>query len=115
VPSWEEARRVLFGDRRRAGLVARCRDEESLISAAGEHHAYLAAYCAHIGRSRLAYTPIHVDDHCLQEFDDLRAEYEAMAAPWEERRERGLELEARRRRHLVKPDFAKALVDRWLS
>ena len=117
MPSWEEARRVLLGHRGRAGLVGRCRDEESLISAAREHHAYLAAYCAHIGRSRLAYAPVHADDDsALQELDELGAEYEAMAAPWEERRRRGLELDSRRRRQLVKPDFAKALPDRrWLS
>lgn len=114
VLTWEEARRALFGTEGRAGLIERCRDDESLIDAARGHHAYLAAYCAHLGRDRLAYAPIHAEenDRAERELDRLRAEYEAMAAPWEERRRRGLALEVRKLRHLSKPDFAKALRDR---
>jgi hypothetical protein len=114
VPTWEEARRALFGNRERAGLVERCRNDECLIAAAQDRHPYLAAYCAQLGRDRLAYAPIHVEenDRGGRELDRLRAEYEAMAAPWEERRRRGLALEVRKCGDLSKPDFAEALRDR---
>ena len=103
VRSREEARPGLFGDRGRAALVGRCRDDGSLISATRDHHAYLAAYVAHARRSHLASAPIRTDDdHGLQEVDDHRAEFEAMDAPWAERRQRVLELDARGPRHLVK-------------
>jgi hypothetical protein len=114
VPTWDKARRALFGTAGRAGLIERCRDDESLIAAARDRHPYLGAYCAHLGRDRLAYAPIHAEenDRGGRELDRLRAEYEAMAAPWEERRRRGIALEVRKRRDLSKPDFAKALRDR---
>jgi len=111
VPTWEEARRALFGTGARAGLVARCRDDEGLIAAAHDRHPYLAAYCAHIGRDRLAYAPIH-DQHNHRgraELELLRAAYEALAGPWEERRLRGLPLDLCRRGELRTPDYGEVL------
>jgi hypothetical protein len=113
VPTWPEARRALFGTGTRAGLVERCADDESLIAAALDRHPYLAAYCAHIGRDRLAFAPIHDDEHDRgrRELERLCAEYEALAAPWEERCERGHALEVRTG-ELRKPDYAGLVPDR---
>jgi hypothetical protein len=107
VPSWEEAQRVLFGTGVRAGLVARFRDGDSLVAAARDCHPYLGAYCAYLGRDRLASAPIREcdGDHGRDELERLRREYELLAAPWEERRLRGLTLDVRARGGLRKPDF----------
>jgi hypothetical protein len=111
VPSWEEAQRVLFGTGVRPGLVARWRDGDSLVAAARNCHPYLGAYCAHLGRERLASAPIYEceGDHGRDELERLRREYELLAAPWEERRLRGLALDVRAPGGLRKPDFAAAL------
>jgi hypothetical protein len=114
VPTWEEARRALFGTGARAGLVECCGDDESLIAAAHDRHPYLAAYCAHIRRDRLAHAPIHAEenDRGRRELERLREEYEALAAPWRERCARGHALEARGPGELRKPDYAGVLPDR---
>lgn len=111
VPTWEQARCALFGTGVPAGLVERCRDDESLIAAAHDCHPYLAAYCAHVGRDRLAYAPIHDEDNDrgLAELELLAETYEALAAPWEERRLRGLPLDQCRRGELRKPNYGEAL------
>jgi hypothetical protein len=113
VPTWAEARHALFGTGARSGLVARCPDDESLIAAALDRDPYLAAYCAHMGRDRLAFAPIHDDEHDRgrRELDRLRQEYEALAAPWEERCERGHALDVRSG-DLRKPNYAGVVPDR---
>lgn len=113
VPTWAEARHALFGAGARSGLVARCPDDESLIAAALDRDPYLAAYCAHMGRARLAFAPIHDDEHGRgrRELDRLRQEYEALAAPWEERCERGHTLDARSG-DLRRPNYADVVPDR---
>ncbi len=114
VPTWHDARRALFGSGVRAGLVERCHDDESLVAAARERSPYLAAYCAHVGRDRLAYAPIHdcENDRGRHELERLRLEYVALAAPWEERRLRGHVLDVRGPGELRKPDFAVVVRDR---
>ena len=114
VPTWEEARRALFGTAARSGLVARCADDESLIAAALDRHPCLAAYCAHMGRDRLALAPIHDDEHDRgrRELERLRVEYEGLAAPWAERRLRGHALDVRGPGELRKPDYASVVPDR---
>jgi hypothetical protein len=114
VPTWEEARRALFGTDGRAGLIERCRDDESLIVAARDRHPYLGAYCAYLGRARLAFAPIHAEenDRGRRELERLREEYVALAAPWEQRRKRGHALEVRGPGELRKPDYVP-LVPGW--
>jgi len=108
---WEEARCALFGTGIRAGLVERLRDDESLVAAARQWHPFLAAYCAVMGRDRLAYAPIHDehDDGALSELQLLRDMYTALAVPWEERCARGLPLNLTRRGELRKPEYRQVL------
>ena len=117
VPTWDQARRALFGGGRSVGLLHRCTDDEGLIAAAHDRHPYLAAYCAHIGRNELAHAPIHDEeqDRGRRELERLREAYEALAAPWEERRRHGLALDLRGRGTLRKPDFAGVLMNRGTS
>jgi hypothetical protein len=59
----------------------------------------------------LASAPIYEceGDHGRDELESLRQEYELLAAPWEERRLRGLALDVRAPGGLRKPDFAVVL------
>jgi hypothetical protein len=67
-----------------------------------------------MGRHRLAFAPIHAEenDGGRRELERLREEYEALAAPWQERWERGHALEVRGPGELRKPDYAGVVADR---
>jgi hypothetical protein len=113
VPSWHEVRRALFGSGSGGGLVERCADDESLIAAALRWHPYLAAYCSHVGRDRLARTPIYdaQDGRGDCELESLREAHESLVPVWRERWIRGLPVAPRDRgrRELRKPDFDSVL------
>jgi hypothetical protein len=113
VPSWDEVRHALFGGGAGVGLVGRCADDESLIAAALQRHPYLAAYCSHLGRERLARALIYEpqDGSGDRELKRLREAHETLAPVWRERWMRGLPVAPgdRGRRELRKPDLEGVL------